>query len=75
MSLPCNPRPDWWPNERNNMNYSGNILADMLDRSRGEGILHEDHYICCECRTIVKECEWDANRKLCLECIKEEKEK
>lgn len=54
------------------MEYSGNILSDMLDRLRENTIAEQDHYICCECRTIVTESKWDFNKKLCKECSKGE---
>lgn len=58
-------------NPLNSQEVDGNSMAWLADRIREEGISHEDHYLCCECRTIVKESQWDMNKKLCLECIKE----
>lgn len=55
--------------------YTGNSQADIYNYNiRDTGLSHEDQYICCECRTIVKECEWSFEQKICLECIKEKGE-
>lgn len=55
----------------NNMEYTGNITADLLLKQMEDSISFEDQYICCECRSIVKEKEWSFENKICLQCIKE----
>lgn len=54
------------------MEHTGNITADLYNKYiRDTGVSHEDQYICCECRSIVKEKEWSFENKICLQCIKE----
>lgn len=58
-------------NTLNDSDVSGNVMAWLADKTRDEGIRHEDQYLCRICSTIVFERDFNHDYRMCKPCVKD----